>query len=145
MKETINERIARFRKLSNLTQAETAEKLGVKCSTYSQMERKGKISTDTLMRLADVLGVSPFILLYGDDHKEEHTVGSLPYRLDETPQSRLVLHQGTEFYNNLYDNKSDFVPTRKEENIMKIIHFLPKKQKKKFMSLFTKNTRRTNK
>ena len=129
MTETINERIARFRKLSNLTQAETAEKLGIKCSTYSQMERKGKISTDTLMRLSEVLGVSPFKLLYGDDRKEEHTVGSLPYTFEDVPQNRLFLHQGTEYYNNLYDNKSDYIPTRKEENIMKIIHFLPKKSK----------------
>ena len=40
MSETINQRIALYRKIANLTQTQAAEKLGMKCSTYSQMERR---------------------------------------------------------------------------------------------------------
>ena len=39
MGDTINERIALYRKMANLTQTEAAEKMGMKYSTYSQMER----------------------------------------------------------------------------------------------------------
>ena len=46
MDKLINQRIALYRKMANLTQTEVAEKMGMKCSTYSQMERKGSISSE---------------------------------------------------------------------------------------------------
>ena len=63
MAYTINQRVAIYRKMANLTQTEAAERLGMKCSTYSQMERKGNISVDKLMAIAEVFGVNPAVLL----------------------------------------------------------------------------------
>ena len=55
----VNRRIALYRKMANLTQTEVAEKMGMKCSTYSQMERKGSISTERLLTICKILGVTP--------------------------------------------------------------------------------------
>ena len=61
MDKSINQRIILYRKMANLTQTEVAEKMGMKCSTYSQMERKGSISTERLLALADIFGVISFL------------------------------------------------------------------------------------
>ena len=60
---TVNQRVAIYRKMANLTQTEAAERLGMKCSTYSQMERKGHISVDKLIAIAAAFGIEPSILL----------------------------------------------------------------------------------
>ena len=60
---TLNDRIAKYRKLANLTQTDMAEKLNIKCSTYSQMERKGIISADRLFEMARFLAFHPVIYL----------------------------------------------------------------------------------
>lgn len=69
MRGPINERVAYYRKLANLSQTDTAEALNMKYSTYSQMERKGTISGDMIMRLAEVFGVRPEYLLYDPETK----------------------------------------------------------------------------
>lgn len=66
MEETINQRIRRYRKKSNLTQSQLGEMIGLKTSTYSQMERKGQITCDTILRLAEVLKVDAAVLLLGE-------------------------------------------------------------------------------
>ena len=58
MSKEINQRVIMFRKLANLNQAQVAEKMGMKPSTYSQMERAGNISLDRLMKLAEILNVT---------------------------------------------------------------------------------------
>ncbi len=70
---SINERIRMRRKEMGLIQGEVAERLGIKISTYSQMERKGHITCETLKILAEVLEVSSEYLLYGT--KTETDVG----------------------------------------------------------------------
>ncbi len=62
---SINERIRMRRKEMGLIQCEVAERLGIKISTYSQMERKGHITCETLKVLCEVLEVSAQYLLYG--------------------------------------------------------------------------------
>lgn len=57
--KTIGSNIRRARKALNLTQAQTAEKLGVSLLHYGRLERGDrKISLDQLARIADVLQVS---------------------------------------------------------------------------------------
>lgn len=65
--ETINQRITRIRKSKKITQKEMAERLGMKESTYSQMERQGNISAQTLLSIAAVLEVDINLLLYGEE------------------------------------------------------------------------------
>ncbi len=110
MKE-VNERIIKCRKLANLTQTDMAEKLNIKCSTYSQMERKGIVSAERLFEMSKIFGVSPCHLYYGTEPCKEEILASLP----ETPVS--VLKQPEP----IVPKKEIFVVTKKEENLLKII------------------------
>ena len=52
-----NDRIRQLRKKKGLSQAELAERLGMKTSTYSQMERSGKILAQTILDIAAILEI----------------------------------------------------------------------------------------
>lgn len=72
----INKRIRTLRKLRDLTQAETANILGMKLSTYSQMERKGNIPASVLKRIAEIFNTDIYYILYGKE-KSENLITSL--------------------------------------------------------------------
>ncbi len=109
MSQTINERIIIARKLGNLTQAEVAERLDMKSSTYSQMERQGKISSDMILKLAKILDVKPMYLLCGETNNE------LLKEPDVFPKKEQI---------------PSFVLSRQEENIIKIMRNLKKDARK---------------
>ena len=119
MDRKINQRIALYRKMANLTQTEVAEKMGMKCSTYSQMERKGSISTERLLVLADILGVTPEMLLY-----ETTMAKKLDFSAAETVTSSL--NQNKDPFGKAPFSPAPFIPTHKEESIIKILRNLPK-------------------
>ena len=119
MDRSINQRIALYRKMANLTQTEVAEKMGMKCSTYSQMERKGSISTERLLVLADILGVTPEMLLY-----ETTMAKKLDFSAAETVTSSL--NQNKDPFGKAPFSPAPFIPTHKEESIIKILRNLPK-------------------
>ena len=121
MSETINQRIALYRKLANLTQTEAAEKMGMKCSTYSQMERKGSISTERLLALADIFGVKPDVLLYDTKFQSPGQVNFLSNESATGSQ----LRQSVPFSDTNF-GPSPFIVTHKEESIIKILRNLPK-------------------
>ena len=123
MTETINQRIALYRKLANLTQTEAAEKMGMKCSTYSQMERKGSISAEKLLALSDLFGVTPEMLLF-----DTRSVSNLPVTEAPTepkPETQMTFRQTVPYSGTSY-GASSFIFTHKEENIVKILRNLPK-------------------
>ena len=119
MDRSINRRIALYRKMANLTQTEVAEKMGMKCSTYSQMDRKGSISTERLLVLADILGVTPEMLLY-----ETTMAKKLDFSAAETVTSSL--NQNKDPFGKAPFSPAPFIPTHKEESIIKILRNLPK-------------------
>ncbi len=121
MSETINQRIALYRKLANLTQTEAAEKMGMKCSTYSQMERKGSISAERLLALADIFGVKPDVLLYDTKFQSPGQVNFLSNESATGSQ----LRQSVPFSDTNF-GPSPFIVTHKEESIIKILRNLPK-------------------
>lgn len=139
MAESINRRIARCRKLADLTQTEAAEKMGMKCSTYSQMERKGNISADRLLKLAQIFGVHPDELLY-----EKKNTSSTP---SEAPAaavtasapafpSATIIHQ-----DDYEDGRPVFIISKKEENLLKIIRNLPKSARDEVISFIEQKYR----
>lgn len=119
MQQTINQRIALYRKMANLNQTEVAEKMGMKCSTYSQMERKGKITTERLTELAKIFGVTPEMLLYDNNENQK-----LDFSGIETSES--TLNQDNFPIKSSAYGPAPFIVTHKEENIIKIIRNLPK-------------------
>ena len=77
MKE-INKRIRHYRRIRNFSQTDIAERLGLKCSTYSQMERKGDITCERLIRLSEILRVDATTLLYGEGDYPQYNEKSKP-------------------------------------------------------------------
>lgn len=117
--KTVNERIAQYRRLANLTQTDMAEKLGIKCSTYSQMERKGIVSAERLYQMAEIFGVSPCELFNGEEPCKNNILSTQP--LADNPAT-LVFQQPP-----MPEIKKEiFTVTKKEENLIKIIRNLSK-------------------
>lgn len=114
MNETINQRVAKCRKLANLTQTDVAEKLGMKCSTYSQMERKGIISAERLSKMADIFNVSPNYLLNGEEPNIYEVPPTVP---TQVKHNEGLLRQEPP----TIPQKEIFVVTKKEESLLKII------------------------
>lgn len=67
MSESINERIAKYRRFRGYSQKDMAELIGVNLTTYSQRERSGKVTCDFLIKVAYFLNVNILTLLYGTD------------------------------------------------------------------------------
>ena len=66
-KETINSRIASYRKLAGFTQEEAAQLLNMKRNTYARMEKMGNPSPEQLKQIAELYRISVAMLLYGED------------------------------------------------------------------------------
>jgi len=75
----VNKRVKELRKENRYTQEKIAEMLGMKTSTYSQMERSGKIPIHIIMQLAEIFKVEISEILYGK--KEDDTQAP---QVDET-------------------------------------------------------------
>ncbi len=88
MEESINQRISRLRKKKGYTQKTVSEMMGLKGSTYSQMERKGNITANAVIELAKILEVSTDEILFGEEMspqqapEEAPLFQELPYRKD---------------------------------------------------------------
>ena len=135
MSDTINQRIALYRKMANLTQTEPAERMGMKYSTYSQMERKGNISAERLRALSEILGVKPEILLYGQEGKQNK---ELNFSAEKTEISNTLRQPSVLAENTPSFAPAPFVPNRKEENILKILRNLPKEDYDEVIALINK-------
>ncbi len=86
--ETINQRIARYRKAAGYSQAVMAGLLHKKPSTYSQAERSGDISCKDIITIARVLGVDVKVLLYGE--KKEEPIEVKPPFIMSSEEERLI-------------------------------------------------------
>lgn len=117
--KTVNERIAKYRRLANLTQTDMAEKLNIQCSTYSQMERKGIVSAERLFRMAEIFGISPCKLFNGEEPCKSDVLNvqnpmdnPATLTFQQSPMPKI--------------EKEFFTVTKKEENLIKIIRNLSK-------------------
>ena len=115
----LNARIFKFRRLADFTQTDMAEKLNIKCSTYSQMERKGIISADRLFQMAKIFGVTPCHLYYGEEPCKKEKPLIFPPVDGGTPKH---LNQPEP----LKPEKEIFIVTKKEENLIKLLRNLSK-------------------
>ena len=65
----INKRVRILRNINSLSQEQVANLMGMSPSTYSQMERSGKISAERIKKLAYIFQVDVRVLLYGGDEE----------------------------------------------------------------------------
>lgn len=115
----INQRIAGYRKLAGLTQAQAADLLGLKRNTYARMEKYGNPSPDMLKQIAELFRVSVATLLYGQEETEAYSNTNIP---------RLVLEQPS--YN-------DVLPLSiLETNAIRIFRNLSKEDQQKIVDCF---------
>ena len=124
MDKSINERVRMYRKRCPLTQNEMAERLGMKGSTYSQMEREGNIPAYRLMQIANVLGIEPYLLFEGEKtiiHKPD------PIIIPSTPPEPPTPHE----LPTPPEPDPLEILSHKERNILKIFRFLPQEKKNK--------------
>lgn len=121
----INKRIKSYRNLANKTQDETAKALGIKCSTYSQMERKGGISVDIAKKLAEIFGIDSDLIIYGEK------------KIDFTPIQPPVLkvEEPKEIIEKL---ESEATLSAVENNIIKIIRNLSYKDRQEVYQFIEK-------
>lgn len=124
---TINERIFIYRKKAGLTQEQAAERIGMKHSTYAKMELRGRIDSEKLVKIAELLGVSTYTLLYGE---EPNKATEVPYVFP--PETTIKPDEGCTF--NQPPPKitvDEYIPTARELAAMKTIHSLPKNIREK--------------
>ena len=74
MKETINERIAKYRRLRHITQDEMAEILDMPSSTYGNKEKRGKIDCEFLIKISEILNVDIRSLLFENEFEDKTAV-----------------------------------------------------------------------
>ena len=63
----INKRVTKYRKKNGMKQYQVAEMLGMKLSSYSQMERLGDISAERIRKLAEIFNMDVRNLLYDEN------------------------------------------------------------------------------
>lgn len=74
----IGRRIRKLRELKNLTQEHLAEELGMSVSGYSRIERdEVKLSSDKLVKISEVLGISLDDLMRFDENQIFQNNGTL--------------------------------------------------------------------
>ena len=136
MASEVNERIKTYRKEKKLTQGELAKMIDLKTSTYSQMEREGNITVDMALKIAEVLGIDPNLIVYGKETKadgelEVSTVKPTGYIL-HTPGGVIETLYGTTTQPEDKKDENDlpFDLSNTEKSIIKIYHYLPKLQQK---------------
>ncbi len=123
MPSEINLRIATYRKLAGFTQAEAAQRLGMKRNTYARMERYGNPGADLLKRIAELYGVSTNLLIYGTEMPFTANVPDIT-----TPhESSRILELRSDINPNLLPNRpAKYVPTNSDLDMLKMLHFLTK-------------------
>ena len=111
-----NKRIALIRKNKNLTQHQVAEFLNLKDSTYSQMERSGKISCEILISLSKLFDIDVKEILFS----EKYSAPSLQtdcFKLTEMERNHIIALRN--------------IPAKKRNRIIEITYNLFKNKRKR--------------
>lgn len=136
MPSSINERIRKYRKEKKYSQGQLAAKLGIKTSTYSQMEREGNITADMVLKIAAVLKIEPSLIFLGVSvapQKPSTLTFHSPNIIEEKlygPQTEPVITCEPKKEEQEDKNDLPFTLSNTEKSIITIYHDLPKAQQK---------------
>lgn len=133
MFDSINERVAHYRKLANLNQAQAAERMGMKLSTYSQMERVGNISGERIIKLAQIFGVDASILLLGETDR-------IPAKVPNNPGDTVLTAEQDKPV--LPPVPKPFLLTNKEKTIITVIRNFSKKEQDEVIAFIESKRKR---
>lgn len=130
--KNLNQRIAYYRNVAGYTQEQAAEKLGIKTSTYSQMERDGNVYVERFFILSEFFNVPPCEMYYGVPSKcneEKDESRTIPTGIEVTPQTA---NQPTPVIPVIYD---DLVLSNSYKNHLKIVTNLSKEHRQAVFDL----------
>ena len=119
----INQRIAKYRKLSGHTQQSAADALGIKKNTYARMELHGNPTGEMLMKLSKLYGITVNHLLFGVDLDEFKSQAGGTLHDDPVP---------------FLKRRPPITLTVNEENCVKVCRELSREQRKEIMDLINK-------
>lgn len=114
--KTINQRVKNYRKARSLSQAQVAEMLDMKSSTYSQYERRGNITCERLIKLSEILNVSCNTLLFGEMSEPAPLPVPKPEKSDFTNREKMLI------------SALRIMPAKKRDSIYKITALTKMKQ-----------------
>ncbi len=117
MDNYINKRIAELRNLKGLTQADFANCLDIKPSTYSRKESKGTFKPEELSKIASLLGIT-IAELFSENTDNQKANVNLPEKL----------RQPSPF--NTTEENDVFPLTPPERNVLQILRHASKNDKK---------------
>ncbi len=132
---SINERIKKYRNFSGLSQEEVAEKLNMKLSTYSQMEREGNVSAAKIIDLAYVFNISPIVLMHGED-----SIAAIIDRDSASIKNKPMTFKQDSLFIDEYGNFCfpSYEPDASELELMKKIKKLPNETQKEILDFVQK-------
>ena len=116
---SLKERVVYCRKLLGYNQTQLAELMGMKPSTYSNMERSGNFSAIRLIDIAKALGISSNLLFNGVEE-------DAPVKIITNTQNVKIETLNQEIGD---IDISPITYTRKEDQYFRIVHNMPKKYK----------------
>lgn len=122
MKSTVNSRIREARKKKGYTQAQLAEFINMKCSTYSQMERQGSISVERALEIAKILDADEDYILLG---KQKENL----FDKDSISPTVLTANEPQSFLEQIKSGQDELILTHNEKNIIKNLRMLKPKDK----------------
>lgn len=128
MPDKINQRIKESREKLGLKQYQVARQLDMKESTYSQMERSGKISSEKVVELSKILKVSTDYLLTGDD--------SIDFSPLENGNS--VLREES-----IFEKEPEIILSQNEISIITILRNFPKNVREEVIDYIEKKYKET--
>ncbi len=132
MDSSINERIRKYRTQKKLNQTQLGERLGIKCSTYSQMERRGNISVEMALKIAEVLEVDPNLIIYDEpDRNGLYFTPVKPQILVANDTAPFIENYGKAAALTVENDKNDSL-SGTEKSIVEIYRKLPKAKQKEF-------------
>ena len=134
----INKRVTHYRKEARLTQVQVADLIGMKSSSYSQMERLGDISAERIVKLAEVFKIDVRLLLYGQETEspqepqqpeETETVvlPKLPFGMTYIPLKNLERSIITIFRH---------LTAKQQKSVCNVLDYLRKSKKTKLPTIF---------
>ncbi len=132
---TINKRIAAYRKLAGFTQDSAAAALGMKKNTYSRMERVGNPSPEMLVKLSKLYKVTVNTLLLGQEKPEENIFAQ--------HREREIIRL-SDYDKPLFERRPELNLTFNEYNCVKVSRTLTLEQRKEIMELINKFQKENN-
>ncbi len=131
----INERITKYRKQKKMTKRALAATLGINYSTYCRMENEAKrIDPKTASNIAEILGVDPDLIIYGEKPLDFSPVQTPPL-VAKDPNAENPFFTESVSVKHKYDTGGEFQISEEEKVIVTLFRNFDEEKKQKVRDL----------